>query len=117
MPKKRVLLVDDNAVVLSAGRRLFDSHPDFEVSGEADNGREAIEKAEHFKPDLIILDLAMPVMTGLDAAPVLRKCCPSGLYCSLTDSKLSSCHVRLRYTRWFQKGRQCPSLSHRLKPY
>lgn len=60
-------------------RRLFESQPDFEVSGEAENGQEAIEKAANLKPDLIILDLAMPVMTGLDAAPVLRKMLPATL--------------------------------------
>jgi two-component system, NarL family, response regulator NreC len=76
MPKKRVLLVDDNVVVRSAVRRLLNSHPDFEVSGEAGDGREAIEKAESLKPDLVVLDLAMPVMTGLDAARVLRKKLP-----------------------------------------
>ncbi len=76
MPKKRVLLVDDNPVVRSTVRRLFESHPDFEVSGEAENGRDAVEQAECLKPDLIILDLAMPVMTGLDAAPMLRKMLP-----------------------------------------
>ncbi len=77
MPKKRVQLVDDNVVVRAAVRRLFDSHPDFEVCGEAENGREAVEKAENLKPDLIILDLAMPVMNGLEAAPLLRKVLPN----------------------------------------
>ena len=76
MPKKRVLLVDDNTGVRSLLRQLFESEPDFEVSGEAENGRDAVEKAENLKPDLIILDLSMPVMTGLDAAPLLRKLLP-----------------------------------------
>lgn len=76
MPKKRVLLVDDNPLVRSLVRQAFELHPDFEISGEAENGREAVEKAENLKPDLIILDLAMPVMTGLDAAPLLRKVVP-----------------------------------------
>ena len=76
MPKKRVLLVDDNPLVRSLVRQVFELHPDFEISGEAENGREAVEKAENLKPDLIILDLAMPVMTGLDAAPLLRKIVP-----------------------------------------
>ena len=76
MPKKRVLLVDDNSVVLSLVRKLFESEPDFEVSGEAENGRDAVEKAEKLKPDLIILDLSMPVMTGLDAAPLLKTLLP-----------------------------------------
>jgi two-component system, NarL family, nitrate/nitrite response regulator NarL len=76
MDKKRVLLVDDNADVRTAVRRLFDSHAVFEVCGEAENGREAIEKAPHLRPDLIILDLSMPVMNGLDAAPPLIKILP-----------------------------------------
>ena len=76
MPKKRVLLVDDNPLVRSLVRQVFELHPDFEISGEAENGRDAVEKAENLKPDLIILDLAMPVMTGLDAAPLLRKVVP-----------------------------------------
>lgn len=76
MPKKRVLLVDDNPVVRSLVRQLFDLESDFEISGEAENGRDAVEKAEKLKPDLIILDLVMPVMTGLDAAPLLRKLLP-----------------------------------------
>lgn len=71
MPTKRVLLVDDNAVVRSFVRQLFELQPDFEISGEAENGRDAVEKAEKLKPNLIILDLIMPVMTGLDAAPLL----------------------------------------------
>jgi two-component system, response regulator YesN len=50
--------------------------PDFEISGEAENGRDAIEKAEKLKPDLIILDLIMPVMNGLDAAPLLKQLLP-----------------------------------------
>ncbi len=73
MPLTRVLLVDDSAIMRSMVRSLFESQPSFEVLGEAENGQEAIEKAANLKPDLIILDLAMPVMTGLDAAPVLRK--------------------------------------------
>jgi DNA-binding NarL/FixJ family response regulator len=76
MPTKRVLLVDDNAVVRSFVRQLFELQPDFEISGEAENGRDAVEKAERLKPDLIILDLIMPVMTGLDAAPLLRQLLP-----------------------------------------
>jgi len=79
MPLTRVLLVDDSAIMRSMVRSLFESQPGFEVSGEAENGQEAIEKAATLKPDLIILDLAMPVMTGLDAAPVLRKMLPATL--------------------------------------
>jgi two-component system nitrate/nitrite response regulator NarL len=84
MRKKRVLLVDDNSIVRSAVRRLFDSYPDFKVSGEAENGREGIEKAASLKPDLIVLDLAMPVMNGLDAASEIRKVLPGARLILLT---------------------------------
>src|ERR1700674_1354470 len=87
MPKKRVLLVDDNSAVRSLVRRLFELEPDFEISGEAENGRDAIEKAENLKPDLIILDLAMPVMNGLDAAPLLRKVVPDARLILFTVSE------------------------------
>ena len=76
MRKKRVLIVDDNLTVRSMVRQVFELEPDFEISGEAENGIEAIEKAEALKPDLVILDLSMPVMTGLDAAPRLMQLLP-----------------------------------------
>jgi len=85
MPTKRVLLVDDNAVVRSFVRQLFESQPDFEISGEAENGRDAVEKAENLKPDLIILDLIMPVMNGLDAAPLLKRLLPDTLIILFTQ--------------------------------
>ncbi len=65
-------------------RRLFESHPSFEVCGEAENGREALEKAGQLKPDLVVLDLSMPVMSGLDAAPLLRKMLPNSALILLT---------------------------------
>ena len=88
MPPKRILLVDDNRVVRSFLRRLFELQPDFEISGEAENGRDALEKAEKLKPDLIILDLVMPVMTGLEAAPLLKQ--------RLPDTPIINVHPRTR---------------------
>jgi DNA-binding NarL/FixJ family response regulator len=76
MRKKRVLIVDDNYAVRSMVRQVFELEPDFEISGEAENGRDAIQKAENLKPDLVILDLSMPVMSGLDAAPRLKQLLP-----------------------------------------
>jgi DNA-binding NarL/FixJ family response regulator len=76
MPKKRVLLVDDNPAVRAMVRQLFEAHPDFEVAGEAGNGGEGVAEARNLKPDLVVIDLAMPVMTGLDAVPLLRKVVP-----------------------------------------
>lgn len=75
LAKKTVLIVDDDLLVRNALRRLFNAS-EFEVSGEAQDGQEAIDKAELLKPDLIILDLSMPVMNGLQAAAPLRKILP-----------------------------------------
>jgi two-component system, NarL family, nitrate/nitrite response regulator NarL len=76
MSKTKVLLVDDNATIRKAVRPLFDSHPKFEICEEAEHGREAVEKAPNLLPDLILLDLSMPVMNGLEAAPLLLKILP-----------------------------------------
>ena len=74
---KTVLIVDDNEIIRRGLRELFTAEPDFDVCGEAENGREAIEKAQELHPDLIVLDLSMPVMNGIDAARVLRKLMPT----------------------------------------
>jgi DNA-binding NarL/FixJ family response regulator len=57
-------------------RTAFEERSDWEV-GEAQNGRDAIDKAQESKPDLIVLDLSMPVMNGLEAAPLLRQMLPA----------------------------------------
>ena len=77
MSRKKVLLVDDNATVRKAVRPLFDSHPKFVVCGEGEHGREAVEKAPSLRPDLIVIDMSMPVMNGLEAAPLLIKILPN----------------------------------------
>ena len=69
---KTILIADDNDAVRRAVCEVFTRDSDFEVCGEAHDGHEAIEKAQRLHPDLIILDLSMPVMNGLDAARALR---------------------------------------------
>jgi len=68
----KVLLVDDHAVVRDGIRARFEAHPDFEVVGEAVNGRDAIIKAGELKPDIVLMDISMPVMNGMDAARQIR---------------------------------------------
>ncbi len=74
---KSVLLVDDNPMIRKMVYQLFIAESDFEVCGEAENGREAIEKAKQLNPDLIIMDLSMPVMNGIDAARALNQLMPT----------------------------------------
>jgi PleD family two-component response regulator len=68
---KRVLLVDDSLVLRKAMGNALKS-AGFEICGEAENGVKGIEQAQQLKPDLIVLDLSMPVMDGLQAGRVLR---------------------------------------------
>jgi DNA-binding NarL/FixJ family response regulator len=72
-----VLIVDDNASIRAALCELFSSQADFAVCGEAENGQEAIERAQELRPDLIVMDISMPVMNGLDAARMLRQMMPT----------------------------------------
>src|SRR5690242_12493392 len=74
---KSVLVVDDNAYIRHTLCELFQSQADFAICGQAENGKEAIEKAQELHPDLIVLDLSMPVMNGLDAARALKHMMPS----------------------------------------
>jgi DNA-binding NarL/FixJ family response regulator len=63
----RILLVDDHAIVRDGIRSLLATTPDVEVVGEADNGRDAIEMAERLQPDVILMDLMMPEIDGVEA--------------------------------------------------
>jgi len=74
---KTVLIVDDNTYIRQALCEQFKREADFEVCGEAENGKEAIAKARELHPDLIVLDLSMPVMNGLDAARELKRLMPT----------------------------------------
>jgi two-component system, chemotaxis family, chemotaxis protein CheY len=74
---RSVLIVDDNAVIRQSLCEIFKRDGDFEVCGEAENGKEAVEKAQELHPDLIVLDLSMPVMNGLDAARALKRMMPT----------------------------------------
>jgi DNA-binding NarL/FixJ family response regulator len=88
---KRILIVDDHAAVRLALTRVIESVNDFEVCGEAENGRVGVERALRLKPDLIILDLSMPVMDGLQAARELKGLMPTVpilMYTSFTSANL-----------------------------
>ena len=73
---KSVLIADDNAFVRQRLGELFSREPDFEVCAEAENGKKAIEAAQESHPDLILMDLSMPAMNGLDAARALKRLMP-----------------------------------------
>jgi DNA-binding NarL/FixJ family response regulator len=72
-----VLIVDDSEFMRATLRRLFTSQPDFQVCGEAEDGRQAIDKANELYPDLIVMDLSMPKMSGIEAARILSYLMPA----------------------------------------
>jgi len=73
---KSILIVDDNAVIRRSLRHILETIGGWNVVGEAVDGRDAIDKAQQLRPDLIVLDLAMPVMNGLEAARELNQIMP-----------------------------------------
>ena len=76
MPKS-ILIVDDSATVRTVIRAFLEGQTNFTVCGEAADGVDAIEKAKALKPDLIVLDLAMPGMNGVEAAAILKAMMPN----------------------------------------
>jgi DNA-binding NarL/FixJ family response regulator len=93
----RILLVDDHEIVREGIRTLITrSRPEWEICGEARDGEEALEAVRALKPDVVILDITMPKMSGLEAAPRIAKL---GLGCrvlmfTMHDSERLSTEVR-----------------------
>ena len=73
---KQILIADDGVTVRQLIRRFLESKTAYQICGEAVDGLDAVEKAKALKPDLILLDLAMPRMNGAEAATVLRDVMP-----------------------------------------
>jgi DNA-binding NarL/FixJ family response regulator len=72
----RILIADDHDVARRGIRSLLEGHPGWEICGEAKDGREAVECATKTKPDLVLLDIGMPGLNGLDAARQIHAACP-----------------------------------------
>lgn len=90
----RLVIADDQALIRAALRALLESAPDIEVVGEAADGRAVLEMARRLKPDVVLMDVRMPVMDGLDATQQIRKELPSTQVIVLTTYHLDAYVVR-----------------------
>ncbi|BAS26075.1 response regulator [Limnochorda pilosa] len=80
----RVLIVDDQQMIREGISLILKSHPGIEVVGEAANGREALERVEASQPDVVLMDISMPELNGIDATVVLKRRFPQVKVLALT---------------------------------
>jgi DNA-binding NarL/FixJ family response regulator len=89
----RILLADDHAVVRHGFKMILEAQPDMEIVGEAGNGREAARLAEELKPDIVVMDVAMPELNGIEATRRLAASVPHTRVVALSMHK-DSVYVR-----------------------
>jgi two-component system response regulator NreC len=94
MPKIRILIVDDHAILRTGLRMLINTQSDMEVSGEATNGPEALYKSRTIKPDVALIDIAIPESSGIKLIAQLLQACPHTRVLVLTM------HEDTAYVRW-----------------
>ena len=76
MSTLRILIADDHDLVRKGLRRLIEEHPGWTVCAEARSGREAVEQATQLHPEIVVIDVSMPDLNGLEATRLIRKACP-----------------------------------------
>lgn len=114
----RVLVADDHTIVRSGVRLLLEAEPDIEVIGEALDGQEAINKAETLRPDVILMDIAMPGMDGLEATRYIKTSWPDIEVLVLTMHRTDDYFfemLKAGASGYILKGAQTDELIHALK--
>ena len=84
--KVRILLADDHDGIRKVVRSVLESHPRFEIIGEAIDGRQAVEEAVKLKPDVVVLNVSMPVLNGFEAARAITAKLPESAIVILSSS-------------------------------
>lgn len=116
--KRRLLVVDDSPLVRNLVKKALTGMEEFEIVGEASNGKEAIEKCEELSPDIITLDVTMPVMDGYEAAKVIKQKKPNVkilLMSAMGDEDLLNQFKALGVTHSLQKPFKNDALIQKLK--
>ncbi len=88
-----IFLADDHTIVREGLAKLLEGEPGFQVIGEAENGREAVRKVEQLKPDVVLMDIAMPMLNGIEATRQIKKLLPR------TKIIILSMHSHERYIK------------------
>jgi DNA-binding NarL/FixJ family response regulator len=114
----KILIADDHEIVRQGIRRVLESKPEWEICGEASNGQQAVRMAQELTPDVIIMDVTMPVMSGFEAADEISRL-PIGsrvLFFTMHDSNsmAGSLH-RSRAQGYVVKSRAAQDLIHALE--
>ncbi|BCL81026.1 DNA-binding response regulator [Ktedonobacteria bacterium brp13] len=81
----RIMIVDDHGIVREGLRMFLERDPELEIVGEAENGAEAVERAQELQPDVVLMDLLMPVMDGIAATSIIRSNLPETEVLALTS--------------------------------
>jgi two-component system, NarL family, response regulator NreC len=85
--KCRILIAEDYTILREGLRSLLSSNPEFEITGEAEDGNQAVQQTEKLKPDVVLMDLSMPRMNGMEAIREAKKRCPGTKILALTVHK------------------------------
>jgi DNA-binding NarL/FixJ family response regulator len=89
MPRLRILVVDDHEMIRRVLKFLLGSRPEWQVCGEAANGKEGVLKAEELQPDLVLMDITMPEMNGVEATRRILKQVPSAKIIIVSQNELA----------------------------
>ncbi len=112
MGKIKLLLADDHAVLRAGLKALLNSQPDMEIIAEAADGEEAIRKSAELTPDIVIMDISMPILTGLEATKEIKKRNPAVKVLVLTvheDESYLHRMLRAELVATFPRKRPIPS--------
>ena len=102
-----VVVCDDVPELRRLARAVLEEGGDMKVVGEASDGREAIEVVERLQPDIVVLDLSMPEIDGLEAIPLIHQISPPSeivVFSGFEEGKVAEVALRLKASRYVRKG-------------